>query len=94
MLHLDGSDGVLPEPGDEVSLGDDTVGRVTAAALHHELGPIALAVLKRSADPAAELTVTTAEGVALAAAQQVIVPPDAGAEANVPRLPRLGAARR
>jgi tRNA-modifying protein YgfZ len=102
LLHLDGSDGVLPEPGDEVLAGTGTgpgedavvVGRVTAAALHHELGPIALAVLKRSTDPTAELTVTTAEGVALAAAQQVIVPPDAGAEANVPRLPRLGAVRR
>jgi len=99
LLHLDGSDGVLPAPGDEVVLsgdsGDSTVvGRVTAAALHHELGPIALAVLKRSADPAATLTVTTAAGVALAAAQQVIVPPDAGAEANVPRLPRIGAVRR
>ena len=33
-----------------------TVGRVTASALHYELGPIALAVVKRSADPAAELT--------------------------------------
>jgi len=99
LLHLDGSEGVLPAPGDEVVLsgdsGDSTVvGRVTAAALHHELGPIALAVLKRSADPAATLTVTTAAGVALAAAQQVIVPPDAGAEANVPRLPRIGAVRR
>ena len=94
MLHLDGSDGVLPEAGDEVLLGDAAVGRVTAAALHHELGPIALAVLKRSADPVAELTVTTADGARLAAAQQVIVPPDAGAEANVPRLPRVGATRR
>jgi len=94
MLHLDGSDGVLPEAGDEVLLGEATVGRVTAAALHHELGPIALGVLKRSVDPVAELTVTTAEGAVLAAAQQAIVPPDAGAEANVPRLPRIGAVRR
>jgi folate-binding protein YgfZ len=98
LLHLDGSEGVLPEAGDEVLLGvgDDavSVGRVTAASLHHELGPIALAVLKRSADPAAALTVPTAAGPILAAAQQVIVPPDAGAEANVPRLPRVGAVRR
>jgi len=94
MLHLDGSDGVLPEPGDVVTLGGNAVGRVTAAALHHELGPIALAVLKRSADPAAELSVTTADGAALAAAQQVIVPQDAGAEADVPRLPRIGSAHR
>ena len=61
---------------------------------HHELGPIALAVLKRSVDPAAPLTVPSAAGPVLAAVQQVIVPPDAGAEANVPRLPRVGAVRR
>ena len=94
LLHLDGSEGVLPEAGDEVLLDGAVVGRVTAAALHHELGPIALAVLKRSADPVAALTVATSSGEVLAAAQQVIVPPDAGAEANVPRLPRLGAVRR
>ena len=102
LLHLDGSDAVLPAPGDSVKLGGATdaapdappVGRVTASALHFELGPIALAVIKRSADPAAELRVVTADGVELAAAQEVIVPTDAGAEADVPRIPRLGAVRR
>ena len=38
LLHLDGSEGVLPAAGDEVLLGGAVVGRVTAAALHHELG--------------------------------------------------------
>ena len=94
MLHLDGSDGMLPEAGSPVTLGDTEVGRVTAAALHHELGPIALAVVKRNADPAAVLTVTTGDGTVIAAAQQVVAPPDAGAEADVPRLPRLGAVKR
>ncbi len=94
LLHLDGSEGVLPTAGDEVLLDGVAVGRVTAASRHHELGPIALAVLKRSVDPNATLSVPTAEGPVLAAAQQVIVPPDAGAEANVPRLPRVGAVRR
>jgi folate-binding protein YgfZ len=94
LLHLDGSEGVLPEAGDEVLLDGSAVGRVTVASLHHELGPIALAVLKRSVDPVAALTVATSSGEVLAAAQQVIVPPDAGAEANVPRLPRVGAVRR
>ena len=103
MLHLDGSDGVLPAHGDEVILlgsGDDdgkgedvVVGRVTSAARHHELGPIALAVIKRTVDPLAALAVL-AEGIRIAAAQEIIVPTDAGAEANVPRLPRLGAVRR
>jgi folate-binding protein YgfZ len=98
MLHLDGSDAVLPEPGAEVRLGRPdaegaVVGRVTASARHHELGPIALALVKRSADPASELTVD-ADGVLVPAAQEVIVPTDAGAEADVPRIPRLGAVRR
>ncbi|MFC5503137.1 YgfZ/GcvT domain-containing protein [Lysinimonas soli] len=94
LLHLDGSEGVLPAADDEVLLADAVVGRVTATALHHELGPIALAVVKRSADPQAALAVRSAEGAVLAAAQQVIVPPDAGAEANVPRIPRVGSTRR
>ena len=93
MLHLDGSDNVAVASGDEVSLGDTVVGRVTSSGTHFELGPIALAVVRRNTDPAATLTVTTSEGV-VAAAQEVIVPTDAGAEANVPRLPRLGAVKR
>lgn len=93
MLHLDGSDGVLPGAGATVRLGDRDVGRVTAAALHHELGPVALAVVKRSADAAATLIVEGPDGLAIPATQQLIVPPDAGAAANVPRLPRLGATR-
>ena len=40
LLHLDGSEGVLPAPGDEVRLGDSVVGRVTAASRHHELADV------------------------------------------------------
>ena len=94
LLHLDGSDGVLPEPGDAVLLGETSVGRITASARHFEFGPIALAVVKRTADPTAELRVEAGDGTSIAAAQEVIVPPGAGAEADVPRLPRLGAVRR
>ncbi len=93
MLHLDGSDSVLPSPGDEVLLGANGVGHVTSAARHFELGPIALAVVKRTADPLAELSVRS-EGILVAAAQEIVVPPDAGAAADVPRLPRLGAVPR
>jgi folate-binding protein YgfZ len=94
LLHLDGSEGVLPTPGAPVSDGDVEVGHVTAVANHHELGPIALAVVKRSLAPDAVLTVPADQGVVVSAAQQVIVPPDAGATANVPRMPRLGTVRR
>ncbi|HEY5225041.1 MAG TPA: folate-binding protein [Microbacteriaceae bacterium] len=97
LLHLDGSEGVLPAPGSAVSIDREgerrVVGQVTSSALHYELGPIALAVLKRSTDATAALHVDAA-GVDVAAAQEVIVPTDAGAEANLPRLPRLGAVTR
>ena len=55
LLHLDGSPEVLPETGEPVRLGDRVVGRVGSVARHHELGPIALALLKRSAPTDAEL---------------------------------------
>lgn len=90
LLHLDGSDGVLPAHGDAVLAGDSEVGQVTSAALHYELGPIALAVVKRSTDPDADLIVRTAD-LDIAAAQEIIVPPSAGAEADIPKLPRLRA---
>ena len=69
LLHLDGSESVLPVHGDPVLLGDRQVGTVTSAARHYELGPIALAIVKRST-PADETLV--AGGVA--AAQEVLVP--------------------
>lgn len=86
-LQLDGSDAVLPEPGAAVFAGDDEVGHITSVARHHEDGPIALAILARRA-PVGDLVVR-AEGIDIAAAQQVIVPGDAGATADIPRLTRL-----
>ncbi|PQZ52849.1 MULTISPECIES: folate-binding protein YgfZ [unclassified Microbacterium] len=86
-LHLDGSDAVLPEPGAPVFAGDDEVGHLTSVARHHEDGPIALAILSRRA-PIGDLVVR-ADGIDIAASQQVIVPADAGATADIPRLTRL-----
>ncbi|MBE9927861.1 folate-binding protein YgfZ [Cellulosimicrobium cellulans] len=73
MLHLDGSGHLLPAPGAEVTLDGRAVGAVTSVARHHELGPIALAVLKRSAPVDAELLVDC-DGGAISAAQEVVVP--------------------
>ena len=70
LLHLDGSENVLPEHGATVLNGDRAVGQVTTAARHHELGPVALAVVKRSTPPDAVLTV---DGVP--AAQELVVAP-------------------
>jgi folate-binding protein YgfZ len=86
-LQLDGSDAVLPPVGSPVFAGDDEVGHITSAARHHEDGPIALAILSRRT-PVGDLTVR-ADGIDIAAAQQVIVPADAGATADIPRLTRL-----
>jgi tRNA-modifying protein YgfZ len=68
FLHLDGSGHTLPERGAEVEAGGRVVGRLTSVARHHELGPIALAVIKRNTPPEA---VCTAAG--LSASQEEIV---------------------
>lgn len=86
-LHLDGSESVLPERGAVVLSGEKEVGHVTSAARHYELGPIALAVVSRRTD-VADVVVRVGD-IDVAAAQEVIVPADAGATADVPRLTRL-----
>lgn len=48
MLHLDGSAHHLPITGADVLDGERRVGHITSAARHYELGPIALALVKRS----------------------------------------------
>lgn len=48
MLHLDGSGVDLPAAGTPVTLDGKNIGFVGTVARHHELGPIALALLKRS----------------------------------------------
>nr|WP_068211614.1 glycine cleavage T C-terminal barrel domain-containing protein [Rathayibacter tanaceti] len=97
LLQLDGSDSVLPRHGDAVTApkaGEQIeVGTVTSSAWHYEDGPIALAVVKRTVPVDLELTVVVGDA-RVAAAQEVVVPPGAGAEAGVPRLPRLGATTR
>ncbi|MGV8876870.1 MAG: YgfZ/GcvT domain-containing protein, partial [Rhodoglobus sp.] len=80
MLHVDGSEGALPVAGAEVMLGEKVVGSVTAAARHYELGPIALAMIKRGVDATETLAVASDVGE-ISAAQEIIVPTDAGAAA-------------
>jgi tRNA-modifying protein YgfZ len=71
MLHLDGSEHVIPEVGAQVLADERPVGAVTSVARHHELGPVALAVVKRSA-PTGDLLV--ASDPLISAAQEIIVP--------------------
>ena len=104
MLHLDGSDAVLPAPGDEVvgekvaepEPGEDPSGARSAASPRARCttssGPIALAVVKRPAPADLPLTVLS-HGIEVAAAQVEIVPADAGAAATC-RVCRASALRR
>lgn len=48
LLHLDGSADTRPEPGDAVTADGRAVGHLGTVIDHHELGPIALALVKRT----------------------------------------------
>lgn len=74
FLHLDGTEEKLPPHGTEVRLAADgdggrALGFVTSSARHHELGPIALALVKRNTPVDAVLLAGTVPGT-----QDVIVP--------------------
>jgi len=79
-LLLDGSVDALPTPGAPVELADRAVGFVGGSARHHELGPIALALVKRNTDPDADLLV---DGIAARA--ETLVDPEIGLHVR-PRL--------
>ncbi|MGW1138901.1 CAF17-like 4Fe-4S cluster assembly/insertion protein YgfZ [Streptomyces zhihengii] len=75
FLHLDGSEVHLPVPGTPVKLAADgdegrQLGFITTSGRHHELGPIALALVKRNVPLDAPLL---AGGTA--AAQETVVEP-------------------
>jgi tRNA-modifying protein YgfZ len=88
MLQLDGSADRLPVHGDPVTRGDTTVGFVGSAARHFELGPVGLGLIKRMVPVDATLR---AGGVP--AAQEVVVPPDAGANVTITLKRRSALAR-
>ncbi|GGR57620.1 folate-binding protein YgfZ [Nocardioides luteus] len=73
LLHLDGSENRLPAPGSELVLGEKTVGFLGSSARHHELGPIALGLVKRNVPLDAQLVV---DGMPVA--QEVLVDPEIG----------------
>ena len=68
MLHLDGSDVGFPATGTAIENNGTVVGFIGTVARHHELGTIALAIVKRNTPIEATLSV---DGIP--AAQQVIV---------------------
>ncbi|MBT3164558.1 folate-binding protein YgfZ [Streptomyces sp. Vc74B-19] len=75
FLHLDGSEVHLPVPGTELRLAADgedgrKIGFITTSARHHELGPVALALVKRNVPVDAPLLAGDT-----AAAQETVVEP-------------------
>jgi folate-binding Fe-S cluster repair protein YgfZ len=68
LLHLDGSMVHMPEHGAKVSYEGKEIGQIGSMARHFELGPIALAVIKRSVPSGATLDI---DGVS--ATQEVLV---------------------
>ena len=91
LLHLESGD-TLPPTGSEVRTGPGdqtqrTVGRVGTVATHHELGPIALALVKRSVEPATPLLA----GDVTASIDPDSVPPDNGEPPGRAALRRLRA---
>ncbi|MCL7425099.1 YgfZ/GcvT domain-containing protein [Streptomyces sp. NPDC052415] len=75
FLHLDGSDVHLPPVGTEIRLAEEgpdgrKIGFITTSVRHHELGPVALALVKRNVPTDAPLVAGDT-----AAAQEVVVEP-------------------
>ena len=81
LLLLDGSAERLPEVGAPLTLDGRAVGFVGTSARHHELGPVALGMVKRNVPVEATLLV---DGIP--AAQEPLVDPEVGLHVR----PRLG----
>jgi folate-binding Fe-S cluster repair protein YgfZ len=73
LLHLDGTENRLPAQGADLVLDGKVVGVVGSSARHHELGPVALALVKRNVPPDADL-----EADGMPATQEVVVDPEVG----------------
>jgi folate-binding protein YgfZ len=73
LLHLDGSEEALPAHGDVVRIEGKDVGWIATAAWHYEEGPVATAVVKRSAPVDAPVEVITAMGTLPASQVPVVV---------------------
>jgi tRNA-modifying protein YgfZ len=76
-LHLEGTETEqLPASGSEVSLDDAVIGRVATAAYHHDLGPVALAVVKYATPDDVTVVVRTGELTRSATLEAVVARDD------------------
>ncbi len=69
LLHLDGSSVELPKSGTPVLSDGKAIGFIGTVARHYELGPIALALIKRMTPAEAVLTIN-----GIPATQEILVP--------------------
>ena len=61
LVHLDGSEEVLPAHGDPVMLDGAEIGWVASAVRHYEVGPLATVVVRRSTPDGATVIVRHGE---------------------------------
>lgn len=85
LLHLDGSADGRPETGDAVTADGRSVGRIGTIVDHFELGPVALALVKRTITPETPLVV----GPCAAAIDPDSIPKDDGVQAGRQAVERL-----
>ncbi len=78
LLHFDAGDEHLPVPGDPVVRDGRAVGRVGSVVQHHELGAVALALVKRSVPADADLVAGVDERATPARIDPDSVPADDG----------------
>lgn len=87
MLYLDGSAPQRPKPGDEVTLGRRRVGRLGTVVDDCDFGPIALALIKRSA--LEDLGITFSIGDTAASLEEDSLPSNEGIKAGRAAQERL-----
>ncbi|WP_280427151.1 YgfZ/GcvT domain-containing protein [Nocardia brasiliensis] len=85
LLHLDGSADERPAAGDDVTAGGRAIGRLGTVIDHYELGPIALALIKRTIPVDTQLTA----GPTAAAIDPDSVPADDAPQAGRLAVDRL-----
>ncbi|MHC6214916.1 CAF17-like 4Fe-4S cluster assembly/insertion protein YgfZ [Rhodococcus ruber] len=85
LLHLDGSSEGRPEPGDPVTADGRAVGRLGTVVDHFELGPVALALIKRNVPVGTALVA----GPCAAAIDPDSIPDDATVQAGRLAVERL-----
>ncbi|MEV0298905.1 folate-binding protein [Nocardia sp. NPDC050710] len=84
LLHLDGSADERPAQGEDVTAGGRTVGRLGTVVDHYELGPIALALIKRTIPADTQLT---------AGPTAAAIDPDSMPDDDAPQAGRLAVDR-